>query len=300
MAPNPSPSTTTDEMWRLWEERPNKAWKLGGIFANKKAYHNTVINNLKNWPGNYSIKLALDLVDYNRDKARAIDLTMTDSEMVLWTTRMRESALDPVDDRLSAVREFYGTLDGKTVYGLIKDDEDGPWERSSADLTHLWHGHMSIFTAFVANWKKLAPILSVWSGQSYMEWRLSTMMLPKQGDSGEAVKYWQYVHNTVCKSVEPDAPALKVDGDYGPLMNTALTDFWKKSGGSATFKATYLPGWLAHKYHVALAKVVNPHPPVTPVVEEEQVRAMVNEWLAENIKINALDVEGHFTGKVSL
>lgn len=301
MSPNPSPSTTTDEMWRLWEERPNKAWRLGGIFANKKAYHNSVINNQKKWPGNYSVKLVLDLVSINRDKARAIDLTMSDSEMIKWTTAMRDSALNLADDRLAAVREFYGTLDGKTVYGLIKNDENGPWERSTADTSHLWHGHVSYFTKYVSDWDMLVPSLSVWAGQSFDEWSLSKM-LPKQGDSGEVVKYWQFLHNTVRRTVEPDSPEIKVDGDYGPLMNAALTDFWKKSGGKLTFQATYLPGWLAHKYHVALAKnfIPVPVPPTPPALDEAQLKVLVNEWLAENVDTDSLTISGTFDGKVSL
>jgi hypothetical protein len=298
---NPDPARITDPMWKLWTDRPNLTWKLGGFYADKKGYHNTVIANQKKWPGTYSIRVPLDLVKINRDKARAMDTTMTDAEMVKWTQRMKASAENPLDTRLAAVREFYGTLDNQTVFGLIKDDENGPWKRSSADSTHLWHGHKSIFTAFVDDWKMLAPILTVEGGQTFEEWSISGMNLPKLGDTGESVKYWQLVHNTCINAVSPPSVHLKVDAEYGPATEAAFTDFWKKSGGADTFKATYLPGWLALKYHIALAKVSVsiPKPVSNPVVDSEELKKWVDAWLLEHVP-NSLSLTGRIEGTVTL
>lgn len=168
---NPNPLYITDEMWTLWLtcESFIPGVRLGGIYANKSGYHNTVNSNKKSWPGNYSIRLALDLTD-PANKARAIDLTMDNEQMVLRTSYLQASALDPADDRLSCVREFYGTLNTTTVYGLIKDNEGGPWRFASSDSSHLWHIHISIFTTFVSIWAQLLAIASVLRGQSYADW----------------------------------------------------------------------------------------------------------------------------------
>lgn len=283
MAPNTNPKIT-GPMWRLWEERPNKAWRLGGIAVKKPGYHGTVNENLENWPNNYSIKQSLDLVPYNRDFARAIDTTKSDAEMRKWTARMRDSALNPLDHRLAAVKEFYGTLDSKTVYGLAKDSEFGPWRRSSADKTHLWHGHKSIFTAFVNNWAKLSPILSVESGETFEEW--SGMELPKLGDSGEIVKYWQHVHNTARQAIKPTPPiTLVVDGDYGTKTAAAVLDFWEKNNGSGNFNGNSITGWLAFRYNIALARAtaITPQTIPAPVLNEEQLKNVVDQWLSTHI-----------------
>jgi hypothetical protein len=294
MAINPNPARVTTPMWRLWDERPNKAWRLGGIWAGfKKGYHNSVINNKRDWPGNYSIRFPLDLVSINNDKARAIDVTMSDSEMIKWTTNMKNSALNPNDHRLDAVREFYGTLDGKTVYGLIKDSADGVWRRASADLTHLWHGHMGVFTYFVNNWNMIKPILSVWRGETLTEWETS-MFLPEYNDVGETVKYWQNIHNVARKTVTPNSPELKVDGDYGDVSAAAFADFWKKTGGQGDFNGRKITGWLGVRYHRAFVLMVSP--PVNPVVvTDAQVKAAVNEWLTKNTP-EVFNIEGTIKG----
>jgi hypothetical protein len=228
---------------------------------------------------------------------------MSDSEMKIWTRRVRDSALDPEDHRLAAVKEFYGTLDGKTVYGLSKDTEYGKWERSSADITHLWHGHKSFFAAFVNNWLKLAPVLSVWKGETNQEWMHSVakVELPVFGDSGEEVKYWQYVHNQVRTIFQPAPPVLVIDGDYGKATAAAFADFWEKSRGPNNKEQSdgkRMTGWLAFRYQRALAFVSAPPDVVLPPVQqipEEKLVALVNDWLSKNIPANLT-----ITGKVQL
>lgn len=168
---NPNPTYITDAMWTLWltVEGIIPGVRLGGIYANKSGYHNTVNSNKKSWPGNYSIQLYLDLTEPD-NKARAIDLTMDNEQMVQRTGYLQKSALDPQDTRLACVREFYGTLNTTSVYGLIKDNEGGPWRFASSDSSHLWHIHISTFTTFVALWSQLSAIASVLSGQSYADW----------------------------------------------------------------------------------------------------------------------------------
>lgn len=162
---NPDPTHITDAMWQLWLACAVAipGVQLGGIYAVKSGYHNTVNSNKKTWPGDYSIRLSLDLTQPD-DKARAIDLTMDDAQMALRTGYLRASALDSADDRMGPVREFYGTLDGSRVYGLIKDDEDGPWRGATSDDTHLWHIHISIFTTYCDVWPALAGVADVLAG----------------------------------------------------------------------------------------------------------------------------------------
>lgn len=295
---NPDPARITNEMWRLWTDRPTKDWLLSGIYADKEGYHNTVIANENKWPGNYSITVPLDLVSYNRDKARAIDLTMSDSEMVKWTTRMRDSAVDPNDNRLAAVKEFYGTLDNKTVFGLKKTNKTGPWTHSSADSTHLWHGHTSIFTTFVKDWLNLMPILSVWAGDSLEGWD-SQMTLPIKNDHGEDVRYWQLIHNAISHNYNPPLSVVTADGDYGDATQAAIVSFWKAVGGTGKYDGSYLHAWTALKYMDAYIALKTPVVSMPETTNTEQLRALVNEWLTKNLP-SKLNLAGDFSGKVSL
>lgn len=172
MSANPDPGHIPDSLWWLWEQAATfiPGVRLGGIYANKSGYHNTVNSNKKTWPGDYSIRLALDLTQPD-NRARAIDLTMDTTQMIMRTRLLQASALDPVDDRLAALREFYGTLDGVTVYGLIKDTEDGPWRLSTSDSSHLWHIHQSFFTAYCSRMDAAEANASVLRGETWDQWQ---------------------------------------------------------------------------------------------------------------------------------
>ncbi len=287
---NPNPRYITEPMWKLYTSCRIPGVTLSGIYANKKAYHNTVLANQKTWPGNYSIRLPLDLPKKAEllDVARAIDLTMSDKEMVKWTTRMKDAALNPQDHRLAVVREFYGTLDNKTVYGLIKDRLTGEWRRSTADLTHLWHGHTSIFTSFVDDWDALVGISSVWNGVSLEDYLGGPFMLPVQGDSGEVVKYWQYVHNRACAGIERSELSLKVDGDYGADTAAGFRAFAIAVGSDSSYQGNAMTGWLAMKYHQFFANISAPK---NPVADLSVLEGIVNKYLDAQINKN-LKIEG--------
>lgn len=172
----------SDPLWWLWQKCETfiPAVRLGGIYANKSGYHNTVSANQVTWPGDYSIRLSYDLKQPH-DKARAIDLTMDDANMRLRTGYLQRSALDPRDNRLNHMREFYGTLDNRTVYGLIKDSPAGAWRAATSDTTHLWHVHGSIFTEFVNDMLAMEAQASVLSGQSWDDWTVLHPVSPIAG-----------------------------------------------------------------------------------------------------------------------
>lgn len=167
----------TDPMWNLWLRGGKKVIpgvRLGGIYANNTGYHNTLENLLARYPWSYAAKLAMDKKGPD-DEAAAIDFTMSRSEMIKRTKYLRRSALHPQDNRLRAMREFIGTLDGDTVYCRIGGNEGlgqgrgrDDWTR---DKTHLWHIHESILRAFVDDWEALEPIASVMSGETWEEWQ---------------------------------------------------------------------------------------------------------------------------------
>lgn len=239
---NPNPARITEPVWQCWLgcQAAIPGVRYGGTYVNKRCYHGTRADNQRSWPGAYCIKLSLDLQGPS-DKTAAIDLTMSDAEMRKRTGYLRNAAAAN-DPRLAAVREFYGTLDSRSVYGRSKGTKTGSWRPASADSSHLWHIHISIFRAFVTSWAEIAPIVSVLSGQSLAQWRanptvpgvgsgisdphIGGIMLPSEGDSGPDVEYWQRVLTRTGEKL----PKYGHDAGFGGETTAAVNSSRAKIG----------------------------------------------------------------------
>ncbi|WP_051797347.1 hypothetical protein [Catenuloplanes japonicus] len=179
-AANPNPGQITNEIWRFWGQFDalEPSAQLGGVYAAKPGYHN--------------YRNALATSDYSRadvandrlgpgDKAAAIDLTMSDTAMRKYTSRM-DAAARARDERLfiggaPIIREFIGTKDSRTVYcyvltggralGVGADSGPDP----GRDETHLWHLHLSIIRRFVATQDAMDRLMSVLRGESLETWK---------------------------------------------------------------------------------------------------------------------------------
>lgn len=219
MSTNPNPTYITNEMWKLWDDCVGiiPSVKLGGIYANKSGFHNTVNANKSRWPNDYSLKGIQNLTG-PYDKARAIDLTMSNADMVTYTQRLI-NACNANDPRVAGMREFFGTVDLKNVVGRAHDSDTGAWRFTTSDSSHLWHIHISIFTFYCNNAQVMSGIASVLKGESLADWISGggNSMLCKKGQTGEVVKAMQMLLN----EVGIGAP-INADASYGPATSAKL------------------------------------------------------------------------------
>jgi len=175
VARNPNPSRVTDALWWFWEQLKamEPASQLGGIYADKKGYHNTRAANLRQWPHNYS---TVDAEDKGGppDKAAALDWTFPEAQrgnykrIDMYTGRLLASARDKNDPRLRGMREFYGQADAdRQVEGW-----DTRFDRSaSSDPSHLWHIHFSFDRDKVTRQTMFTDVVSVVKGETVERWR---------------------------------------------------------------------------------------------------------------------------------
>ena len=138
----------------------------GGIYANKKGFHNTVNNNLATWPDNYSINPAIpELRNGPRDKARAFDWTFPDAQTKNYFRinkfcALLDAASRARDPRLRWLYEWFGTKDGANIGWNV-------WKNrfSSSDDSHDWHIHFSVVTAYLLDQAGPSGVLSVLKGE---------------------------------------------------------------------------------------------------------------------------------------
>lgn len=93
--------------------------------------------------------------------ASALDITLPQHLMITVTKRLIK-ATERRDPRLKCLREFLGTLDGKTVTGR---DVATRKAITSYDLTHTWHVHLSIRRRYAEDAKALLALVGVITGE---------------------------------------------------------------------------------------------------------------------------------------
>jgi hypothetical protein len=105
-------------------------------------------------------------------------------------------------------------------------------EPYSGDNPHDKHFHLSIDQTRTAE-------------QDRRSWGLLTttggIMLPKQGDTGPDVGYWQRMLIAAGEKL----PKYGVDEDYGDEMTAAVASWFKKNGNGTTYHGRSITSWIA-------------------------------------------------------
>jgi hypothetical protein len=150
-----TPESIKDLGRRLCDE-----WGVGpgafgarGNLQHTRGYHRSRRYNRAHYPSDYSIQLAADKRG-DENWISAFDFTpgvwgttANRQQMIVITKRMRAAA-KARDPRVRKVREFAGTEDGRTVVTI---DMQTGGDRTPFDLSHLDHGHGSVFREFAAD-----------------------------------------------------------------------------------------------------------------------------------------------------
>lgn len=135
------------------------AAQLGGILGDRA--HTYGYHRGRNYvsKGDYSVSLADDKMG-DGEAASALDITLGPTAMRLVTQRLiaATNVKNPVLTK--AVREFFGTTDGKTVVG--RDVRTG--RKVTSDSSHLWHVHISFFRRYATNQALLQQVASIITG----------------------------------------------------------------------------------------------------------------------------------------
>lgn len=175
--PNPNEDDITDPEWWFWlrlQELERKT-KLGGIIALKKGFHSSGKYNKLHFPGNYSIRDAVNQTGPGWTHASALDWTFPTAQagdfdlIAKYTTRLWKSAHDKNDPRLDLILfEFYGQMDhDRHVEGYNELHED----EVTSDPSHLWHLHLSFIRKYVGEYYRFWALLTVLMGWSVQRWR---------------------------------------------------------------------------------------------------------------------------------
>lgn len=144
----------------------------GGIYANKRGYHNSRNGNRAlGFPNDYSMggegQPPADR-DGSPDAASAIDLTpKTQATQHLITRRLLAALKSDDDPRAYAVREFFGSTDSKTVTGWSR------WlgKTVSSDDSHTWHIHISIYRRYADDMDRMLGVAELVCGVPLSETR---------------------------------------------------------------------------------------------------------------------------------
>lgn len=303
-------SKTPDAVYSIYyhvHERVPSA-RYGGGYTLKPGFHASVEDNVSRWPDNYSIRDAINRRE-PRTVGRAVDITLSGTDMKRLTGYLAD-AVDAEDPRLAPVREFYGTLNGTTVFGRAHTGPDTDWRSSSADSSHLWHIHLSFFTPYVDDWDALAGVVSVLVGESlddYLSGGIMERNIAEYGDSGTWVKLAQ-------RYLQELGATLTRDGEYGDQTTAAAKwVFVNKFGGNAAdYDGRAITDWMLREFirrdqdartAAAIKAAVAKLPTTVPAPTQAQVDTAVAKYLAANpvkvptgVRVSLGTVNGVLTG----
>lgn len=178
--PAPPNAQITPAEWWLWlrlkEMEPNA--QLGGFVAAKRGFHSSGAYNEANFPGDYSIRDAVNRSGpWWRTHCSALDWTFPDAQagsygrIALYSQRLDRSGRDPADPRLDLILfEWYGQTDNDTEVEGWNELRD---EYASSDPSHLWHIHLSFLRSKCGDFWAMWALLTVLMGWSVDRWRAS-------------------------------------------------------------------------------------------------------------------------------
>lgn len=203
----------------------------GGQLAWKKGYHSTEEYNREYFPGNYSIRDAIDREGPD-DKCAAFDWTFRDAQKQNYKTiakymkRIRASGKNPADPRLDGWREFYGQADEDDYI----EGYDTRYDKEvTSDASHLWHIHGSETRKFVLSLRNKQNLLSVLKGETVQQWR-----------DGGGKSVWEDTGGTK-PSVPVTQPPIKGDAPGDPIAFPLPSGYYfgPKNGGNESVSGFY-------------------------------------------------------------
>lgn len=222
------------------------ASELGGIYANKRGYH----NKRENLPADdYSVgQFAVDRQG-PANEAGAIDWTFPDAQHGDYKTINKYSkrlyaARSEGDERTQYIREFFGNIDTDTE---VEGWDFSKNRASTSDDSHLWHIHISIHRAYVNNATAMNAIISILKGESLATWQARTQkahtMIKLDGLGLPELKYGQNDddfagYNDIWRLQK--MLGIDADGDYGAKTAAAVKAYM----GSGDGKTVGLTQWL--------------------------------------------------------
>lgn len=183
----------------------------GGMYANKRGYHNSRAANQSRWPGDYSYRHELDKRGPS-DKAAAYDFTFRDAQSGDYKTisvhcsRLYRAG-KAGDVRLMGWAEFYGNIDSDNT---VEGENFRTHDDASSDSSHRWHCHASESRELVEETINKFAFESVWHGES-LEALIARIGYPvygganlRRGTRSFSVYLWQR------------QAGIPADGDFGP------------------------------------------------------------------------------------
>jgi len=179
---------------------------LAGIMGDP-ATHTYGYHRSRNWNrlhssqgfSDYSIRLSRDLGG-DGDACSALDISLSPDLMKAVTNRLLHAA-KAKDPRLSALREFCGTLDGRNTYpwDLPTNSSEGV---NTWDSSHLSHVHLSLYRDAATNAAALAPIAAVITTPIETTSGSGTPITPEEDDMTPVqAQMLAYVYNEIRSAV---------------------------------------------------------------------------------------------------